>query len=402
MGLPMSAGLRVQRSVADRREDRHDARSFLWRESGLKRVRKCGRVVVSSTGVTVKASGLALQGRVGGFAGLSTCGSVWVCPVCAAKVAARRSSEVQDALVGWGLGGGSVVMVTLTMRHRKGQALRDLWDGVAKAWNAATSGRSWNGLQRDYGCVLERVVKTGQHVGRVVVKPRIPWVRVVEVTHGVNGWHVHVHAILFLARELDESERWDVATRMFDPWRVALIGAGFSAPLARRGGIDVRAVAQAGDFEGAVGDYFAKGGTHDFRGAAMEATRGDLKMARRGGRTPWQILDDLRDWGAPEDARLWGEWEGASDGRRQIGWSLRDSLVFEEEQTDQEIVDDDGLKGADVAVITHAGWKRVIAMPGGPCELLRAVEFDDDGVNLFACLDYHGIEYCVAPPARPV
>ena len=31
------------------------------------------------------------------YAGLMTCGSVWVCPICSAKVAARRQAEIEAA-----------------------------------------------------------------------------------------------------------------------------------------------------------------------------------------------------------------------------------------------------------------------------------------------------------------
>ena len=44
------------------------------------------------------------DGRRAGFGGLVTCGSVWACPVCAAKVATKRAEDlaaVLDAVHAW-------------------------------------------------------------------------------------------------------------------------------------------------------------------------------------------------------------------------------------------------------------------------------------------------------------
>ncbi|OLM28013.1 hypothetical protein Ae717Ps2_6863c [Pseudonocardia sp. Ae717_Ps2] len=35
-----------------------------------------------------------------GFGGLATCGSVWACPVCSAKISARRSKDLEQ-LINW-------------------------------------------------------------------------------------------------------------------------------------------------------------------------------------------------------------------------------------------------------------------------------------------------------------
>ena len=34
----------------------------------------------------------------------------------------------------------------------------------------------------------------------------VGWVRTVEVTHGANGWHVHVHALLIWKNQVDQEQ----------------------------------------------------------------------------------------------------------------------------------------------------------------------------------------------------
>jgi len=52
--------------------------------------------------ITVGGSvAVRVSGGVGGFAGLSTCGSVWACGVCNAKIMARRQLEIGAGVEGW-------------------------------------------------------------------------------------------------------------------------------------------------------------------------------------------------------------------------------------------------------------------------------------------------------------
>jgi hypothetical protein len=70
--------------------------------------------------------------------------------------------------------GGSASLITLTMRHHAGHKLKDLWQALSAAWRGVISGKQWI---------------ADQELGGL-----LGWVRVVEATHGRNGWHLHVHA----------------------------------------------------------------------------------------------------------------------------------------------------------------------------------------------------------------
>ena len=51
---------------------------------------------------------ILVQGDVAHYAGLPACGSVWACPVCAAKILDTRAAEIASAAAGWDQAGNSV------------------------------------------------------------------------------------------------------------------------------------------------------------------------------------------------------------------------------------------------------------------------------------------------------
>ena len=322
-----------------RRTERHLRRQALWHSSSLSRVRKCGRTTLG-TGVQIRHR----DGIGAGFSGLATCGSVWVCPCCSARILAHRQDEVRAAIAAYmtdAPGGRQLAMLTLTMRHRKGQPLRELWDSLGYAWASVTSGKGWQTSKAKYG--LEG------------------WLRVVELTHGANGWHVHVHALLFV----DGGDRPALTAADTRSWRSELTGR-WSRALERRGLSPALERAQelhlvTGRAE-PLADYFTKqadtgtasrgassgiGGNADpdeAHAIAQEFTRsaGKASRAASGGRSTWRILDGVIAGDSP-DTRLWHEYEKASRGRRQMTWSkgLRDQLGLNDDRTDESIADEE-------------------------------------------------------------
>ena len=312
----------VAPNVAARR-DRHRARRILWAESSLERVRGCGYSGVSPEGgVGVKVTGTVSAGdRTAGFSGVATCGSVWACPVCSAKIAARRQQEIEQAITAWQAQGGRVVLVTLTMRHARGMRLKTLWDSLSYAWGRVTSGRGWKDDQAVYGVE--------------------GWCRVVEATHGENGWHVHVHALLFVSPAL-LGDWQGLGDRIFARWQDGLWRRSLDA-VAAFGGLDVREVT-ARDASGArLGEYFVKSlyrrGTP--AGAAWEVAGGMGKAARGRNRTPFEYLRSVVEDADADALDVWHEWEQESRNRRQLTWSqgFRDRVQLEIEQTDAEIAE---------------------------------------------------------------
>ncbi|WP_144276137.1 protein rep [Pseudonocardia sp. Ae717_Ps2] len=117
-----------------------------------------------------------------GFGGLATCGSVWACPVCSAKISARRSKDLEQ-LINWNADrGGTVALLTLTMRHHRGHSLRELRRALSAAWRHLTQSRGWKRWKTDLD---------------------MDYVRGVEGTHtDLNGWHLHIHALLIFPTDV--------------------------------------------------------------------------------------------------------------------------------------------------------------------------------------------------------
>lgn len=329
------------------RAGRYAARHVLWDETSLDRVKACGRrVVAKGQGVAVKVAVSPEGKRTAGYAGVQHCGSVWACPVCSAKIAEGRRVELAQAIAAWTAQGGKVALATFTMRHRKGQRLRTLWDALTYAWSKTTSGRAW-GKDKDLAGVEG-------------------WCRVVEVTEGEAGWHVHVHALIFLRPDAaghfdtDEDRAGYLEGAMWGRWVNALNRKGLSA--LRSVGADVKVLDGTATPETALGDYFTKAVYRPTaESASYEVARGDLKDGRFGNRTPFQILADLVASGDLDDLDAWHEWERASVGRRQIGWSkgMRALLLTEPEKDDQELADAERA-GEVVATIDRDTYDQIV------------------------------------------
>jgi hypothetical protein len=338
-----------------RRRAQWDALAVQWSRSTLERVRKCRRVVCDH------AVSLNLTEHGAGYAGLTTCGSVWACPRCSAQIWARRADELDQGVRAWDASGGKVAMVTLTMRHDATQPLDELWDALSKAWAAASG--NYRGA-RD-------AIATAGGAG---------WARVVEATHGANGWHLHVHALMFVDQDADVDE---LGAAMFAAWASRLVGLGMSAPIATSGGLDVRTM-DLSESAGEVARYVSKA-TYEATAAVVGELAGQHgKRAGRGNRRPWDVLRELGEHGRDHDAAIWREWEQASKGRRAIGWKrgTRELLRIGPELADEDLADDlaaDVEQLELVARIVKTDWAELVRIPGAPAQLLDLAELAPKG-----------------------
>lgn len=275
------------------------------------------------------------------FSGLARCGSVWHCPVCAAKIAERRKEELAGAVAAHEEKGGRVVMVTYTVRHRAEDGLKGLLRGLLGARRRMRSGRKAKAWADGIGLVGS--------------------IRAVEVTHGENGWHPHVHELLFLegAANLEALE-----AAMSGQWVAAVQAEGLSA---------VAGVALKVSFDLTQADYLAKFGCDRQWGPEHELTRTMTKKAYRGGRSPWQLLAAFGEAQDEDAGRLFVEYADAFKGCRQLWWSKglkgRCGVL---EVSDAELVEDQRGDGELMITFRKPGWKWIV---GNDCrgELLDVI-----------------------------
>lgn len=297
------------------------------------RQRRCGAVALGTeVAVVAGEDGAHLRG-------LEHCASVWSCPACSMKIRAGRAEEVTRAVEAHGA--ARVAMLTLTVRHGYGDALERTRRGVARAFQRVFRGRAGAALRGD----LEG------------------YVRALETTHGGNGWHPHLHVLLFLPHELDERGLEALRARFSERW---------CAAVARElGSAHVPSDAHGADLSPAhSAEYIAKLG--------LEITAPAGKEARAvGSRTPWQIAADLADHRHAGDVALWREWTQGMHGARMLTWSrgLRKRLALGPEKTDEELARESEERARNVvAVLDRETWALVRARTDGPALVLEAAE----------------------------
>jgi Replication protein len=376
-------GLRHEASSLETPERRRlyawRALHLLHRVSALNRVRNCRRVRTGQGPVEIRYRQEDARAHT---AGLQTCGSVWACPLCSERILAGRADELLSAIETHRAAGGDVLLVTLTMRHNLRQALLALLNGLGEAWSSARKAGK-----------LQRAVLAG-----------VDWVRRVEVTYGRNGWHVHIHALLFVEAGTDPEP---IGAAMFAGWRARLVSQGFEAPSDERG-MKIKRL-DLSDAGAAVAAYLGQDVT-DRKRAAHELAS-SAKVARAGNRTPMQVLRDCERFGEAGDFDVWAEWEAASKGRKAITWSkgARDRLVLGVEKTDEELAQETDRGGEIVALIDPDAWREIVKRPKLVSHILQRVETEVYLVDadLFeavsSLLDREGFAgaVCRPPPLSP-
>lgn len=262
------------------------------------------------------------------FGGLQRCGSVWNCPVCAAKIAERRKEEVASGVAQLEAAGRRVVMVTYTVRHGKGDDLKAVLAGLLRARRRMRSGRWAREWQERFGVVGS--------------------IRALEVTHGANGWHPHVHELLVLAGDVDEQQLQET---MRQRWLWALGREGLSA--AAEIGLKI-------SFDLGSAEYLAKFGQERGWGPEHELTRLHTKESR-GGRSPWQLLGAYSEGQDQQAGALFVEYAGVFKGQRQLWWSkgLKAACGLVD-KTDEELVEEEEEQGRVLVRIRKPGWKWVV------------------------------------------
>lgn len=275
------------------------------------------------------------------YAGLQTCGSVWVCPVCVAKVAERRRVELQSAMAMHQANGGKVNLLTLTAPHQRSDKLAELLQKQAKALRRFWSDRSVVEVFREMGVI-------GQ-------------VRALEVTNGRrsannNGWHPHYHCLMFggvggrFSASI-EADLKDWQARLYMRWAACCVKSGLGEPSYAHG--------LKLDNGTKAGNYVAKWGLED------EMTKGHTKKALHG-ETPFDLLRAyLADKTDSQAAALFQEYAEAFKGKRQLHWSHGLKARFAiEETTDEELSKRVEESAVLLGMLTVDQWRDVLKVDG--------------------------------------
>ena len=385
-GVSSAGGLSVT-DIESSRSVRYLGRVALNRVSGVKRCRECGRVTIGPGGlVGVRAIARLGGGITSGYAGLATCGRIWLCPVCNAKVMAYRAIEI-GAVLSWAAASDReafVIWGSLTCWHKSGDRLDDLIRIQREAWREVMQSKLWISWAASQG---------GNRLG---------YIRASEITVGVNGWHPHFHPIIIVT-----------GSRAAASWFAAAIRKLWIEAVGRAGGYasdnDSQKLSVLDSFDAAVGvgGYVTKS-QYSPQGLALEAVWSQSKSAP--GRKPrvvgtlphWSLLDAAGQ-GLAVEALSWWELEEATHGHRMITWSrgLRKLAGLGEEVADDVLAAKEiGSIEDTVCVITPTGWRRVREVRGLQAGILDTLE-QSGWLALRDRLDLHGVEWSSLDEAAP-
>lgn len=337
-GVWTRAGSR--RTKSDKRRVSYALRDAL-RSISVKRVADCGRRRIAAQVEVVRRPFVDPEGQLGyraHYRGILRCGSGWECPVCGCQIRAERSRQVEQAVEVWGL--DRVAMMSNTVRHGLGHDLRTVRRGETLAYSRFTRGEPWKRFKARYGV---------RHT-----------IRALEVTHGRNGWHPHLHVQLFLDRPLSEEELASAKAWLGERWARCVareLGAEHVPDAVH--GVDLRPSRR--------GDYGFK--------IALEMADHGTKRARRGYRTPWQIAADYAAHGTDTDACLWRNYCAGMRGAKMHEWSkgLREAVGVASEKAEQEIVDGEQMpEDEPVAVLEPSAW--LLISSAGTAAVLAILE----------------------------
>lgn len=339
-----------QDPISSKRRGRYRLRRLLREVTQIERCRSCGREPIAN-GITVKVSTGKDGHKQAGFGGLSTCGRVWLCPVCAAKIRLRRGDEIAEGVGRHFANGGAAYFWTCTLPHEQGDALKTTFDVMTKAFAHLTRGRAWDSERKQFGVIGS--------------------IKAVEVTHSRNGWHPHTHVIVLTERPLTFDELCSWYARLDARWAAGLVRNGWSAGQAPyRFRMDPVQKSRDGE---RLAAYVAK--VQD-KGIGNEMARADMKGGRQGSRTPFEILADFGNGALADDLELWWEYEQATIGRSAIRWSpgLKARLLPDEEELSDDDIAAEDLGGETVAVLAPHLWWRIQNIPEAEIAVLEAVE----------------------------
>lgn len=286
---------------------------------GKRRVGQCRHSVISrAAGVDLVSSNYKdTAGSFAHYEGLQTCGSVWHCPCCGARISETRKDELNQLLAWARAQGYKIKMITLTARHGRDDDLSELLKAMKEAKQRFARHRTYRGIKLHM-------------VGSVTAT---------EVTCGAaNGWHPHFHMIVITDEEIDMEP-------LRGAWLASLRGAGLDG---------AGAAFQVQNAE-AAGRYIGKWG------AAEELTMKDQKKSK-GGRTPAQLLAASCDDDDRVAGMLWSEYAEAFHGRRQLVWSrgLKAMAGIGEIDDDEAAKDEmqDEQEEVGRANIPHEVWRK--------------------------------------------
>lgn len=287
------------------------------------------------------------------YSGLTTCGSVWACPVCTSKIQERRRLEIEQAITWAKNNNYLVVMVTFTFPHYSFQSLKELIDKQKKSFVHLRSGKIWQDMKEGIGF--------------------LGLIRSLEVVHGKNGWHPHTHELWFIKSNI--GSYW-----LSSKWKKACVFSGLLDPDNEQQVISFMSHSVDVRLNVDDGDYLAKQDDSRKWGLSHEMAKATSKEGRSKGVHPHHFL--VRR--SPGDTGRYIEYVDSMKGKSQLFWSRGLKGIMSVNHLDDEELADESRDSADLlASLSSEQWSFVRGNDAR-AELLDAAETGGvEAISLF-------------------
>lgn len=255
------------------------------------------------------------------FREVVTCSNSFLCPVCAPRIRSKRSKEIGVAVDKWLSQSGTaferwlssdpnktLYMLTLTFQHSRRDSLSDIMPRFKKATQFF-----WGHRQ------VKKAFRLAGIQGRITA---------FEITHGSNGWHPHLHILVFC------NEHYFDVPGFRRLWVGSLKRAGLS-----------------GSEKCALNFIEARNGSEYINKISLEIGLSNAKEGREGGLSPFQLLEKSAS-GDREAGKLFQElWQYMRDSRtHSLEWSKGLKSFFGV----AEVSDDEICSGLDDGFVSFA------------------------------------------------
>jgi hypothetical protein len=372
--------------------------------TGIERCSHCGRHRIDSDEqfkVVLKIQG---EDSTATTKNVQTCGSVWACPVCAARKRQERAEELYWMMRVHLSDGGGIYSWTGTMRHGQRHSLEEGIEAMNRAWgDRVIAGSSWQRDREDFGI--------------------IGYVKAPDFTYGPNGWHPHMPVVFFTEEPLSEDEREELRQRIYERWcsgvgdtklgepykvncpldRVEPDGHGSSGSESDGGEVSSDEVLEdlpgyilmgllkgsgGGPDDGRSGEAAGPRSSVSPEAAALDHQRHDMKRAGdQPGTdhyhfTPFELLKEIRMSSDPSQKKidLWREYEDATHGLHS--W-YPSGLSDLRERAQEEAEEEEDVREVVLREIEPILWK-VILRKSSVSRLLEVAEgLHEEDLNQF-------------------
>ena len=155
---------------------------------------RCQKCATESIG---KESGVFLDIENGScrMDSLETCSSVWACPVCRHKILNQRQQDLNKLGELYEKDGGKIYLLTLTIPHYQNERLATVKDGLMSTFKRLIQSKMWRKFKKNFD----------------------GYTRCIEINYGENGFHPHIHMLIYTPENIDCQKRSDqIYKKWFD------------------------------------------------------------------------------------------------------------------------------------------------------------------------------------------